>query len=292
VDIGLRISPQGGTTAWTPTYVREVAIAAEALGFHSLWAPERVVSFDEQQSRYPYSPAARPQAARRAGLIEPFAVLTFAAAVTSQIRLGIGVCLVPLRNPVYTAKEVASLDCLSGGRFDFGIGVGWLKEEFRALGVPWARRGQRTREYIDVMQRLWCDETSAFRGEFFDLRACHLDPRPVQSPHPPIHVGGESDAALKRVVDFGQGWYGFDMEPQDVRNRLADLTALLSQRGRSRRDIYVSICPQHRPARRELMHAYSEAGVDQVIIILDGAGETPQVVERMTELASEVIGVA
>jgi probable F420-dependent oxidoreductase len=127
--------------------------------------------------------------------------LAFLAAHTARVRLGTGICLVPQRNPVYTAKEVATVDWLSGGRFDFGVGVGWLAEEFRALDVAFERRGDRCREYLDVMRRLWCDSVSAFAGSFYDLPASRQYPKPVQQPHPPICFGGESDAAMRRVAD-------------------------------------------------------------------------------------------
>ncbi len=167
-----------------------------------------------------------------AGLLEPFVALTFLAAVTERIRLGTGICLVPQRNPVYTAKQVVDLDALSGGRVDFGVGAGWLREEFDALGVPFERRGDRMREHIEVMKALWSDDVSEYQGELYQLRSCRMYPKPVQQPHPPIHVGGESDAALRRVADFGQGWYSFNRAPDDLDAPLRRLDELVVERGR------------------------------------------------------------
>jgi len=137
--------------AGTPEYLRTLGTAAEERGFHSLWMAEHVVLFDDYASRYPYAADGRIPASGESGFLDPFDALSFLAAHTTRIRLGTGICLVPQRNPVYTAKEVATVDWLSGGRFDFGVGVGWLAEEFRALDVPFERRGDRCREYLEVM---------------------------------------------------------------------------------------------------------------------------------------------
>src|SRR6266508_5815162 len=212
----------------TPAFIAEAARTAEQAGFHSIWAPEHVLLFDEYESRYPYSADGRLRIGPEGGVLEPFNLLSFIAAATSRIRLGTGICLVPQRNPVYTAKDVATLDYLSGGRVDFGVGIGWLAEEFAALGVPWERRAQRTRAYLEVMRRLWRDPVSAYEGEFYQLPPSRQYPKPVQQPHPPIHIGGESDAALRRVADLGQGWFGFNRLPEDVPEALTRLGKMLA----------------------------------------------------------------
>ena len=248
-------------------YVRSFGETAEQLGFDSLWAAEHVVLFDEYGSRYPYSEDGRIPAPPSSGMLEPFTTLAYLAALTDRIRLGTGVLLVPQRNPVYTAKEAANLDWLSGGRLDLGVGVGWLAEEFRAVGVPWSRRGERTRSYIEVMRRLWCDEVSEFKDEFYELPACRQFPKPLQKPHVPIHFGGESDAALQRAADIGQGWYGFNLEPEGVVERLARLDALLEANGRKRSDLSISVSPYLREMTPAKLEAYRRAGADQVILI-------------------------
>ncbi|MGI8926458.1 MAG: LLM class F420-dependent oxidoreductase [Tepidiformaceae bacterium] len=250
----------------TPAFITAFARTAEEAGFHSLWAPEHVVLFDEYGSRYPYSEDGRLAMGRSGGVLEPWNALAFAAAVTSRIRLGTGICLVPQRNPVYTAKEVATVDWLSGGRVDFGVGIGWLREEFAALGVPWERRGARTRAYLEVMRRLWTEQTASYDGEFYRLESARQDPKPVQQPHPPIHFGGESDAALRRVADIGQGWYGFDLDPAGAKERIGALEALLARRGRKREEIVVSVSPFRRRLTPESMAEYGDAGVDQLIV--------------------------
>jgi probable F420-dependent oxidoreductase len=247
--------------------VRAFGEAAEGLGFDSLWVAEHVVLFDEYGSKYPYSPDGRLPARPTSGVLEPFTSLAYLAAVTSRIRLGTGILLVPQRNPVYTAKEAANIDWLSGGRLDLGVGVGWLAEEFRAVGVPWPRRGERTRSYLEVMRRLWCDEVSEYKDEFYELPACRQFPKPVQKPHVPIHFGGESDAALQRTADIGQGWYGFNLEPDGVAERLTRLDRMLAANGRKRSDLVISVSPYLREMNPAKLEAYRRAGADQVILI-------------------------
>ncbi len=149
-----------------PDVVREVAQAAERAGVATLWAAEHVVLFDRYESSYPYAPDGAFPLGADADWLDPFVALTFAAAVTSRVRLATGICLVPEHNPLILAKTVASLDRLAGGRFALGVGIGWSAEEFRALGIPFERRAQRTREYIGVMRKLWGDGVASHDGEF------------------------------------------------------------------------------------------------------------------------------
>jgi probable F420-dependent oxidoreductase len=254
----------------TPDYVQALGSGAEERGFHSIWVPEHVVLFDQYRSQYPYAEDGRIPAPSGSGMIDPFAALSFLAACTKTVRLGTGICLIPQRNPVYTAKEVAAVDGLSGGRFDFGVGIGWLEEEFAALAVPFERRAARSRAYLEVMRRLWCDALSEYDSEFYRLPACRQYPKPVQQPHPPIHFGGESDPALRRVADLGQGWFGFSIGPDATAERVAHLSKLLGERGRQRKDVLVSISPYMAPTDLDLVKRYRDAGVDQVIVLVIG----------------------
>jgi len=271
MDIGIFAPFLSGYT--TPSFLADAARASEEAGFHSIWVPEHVILFDDYDSRYPYTPDGRLRGGGGVGVLEPLNFLSFLAGSTSTIRLGTGICLLPQRNPVYTAKEVATLDYLSGGRVDFGVGIGWLAEEFAALGVPWRRRAQRTRAYVEVLRRLWCDDVSEYSGEFYELPASRQYPKPVQKPHPPLHFGGESDAALKRVADIGQGWFGFALDPEAAAARVAVLTRLLETAGRSRGDVVVSVSPGVRTLDEAALEAYRVAGVDQ--LITQGRGRSP-----------------
>ena len=272
----------------TPEYLNTLGPAAEERGFHSLWAAEHVVLFDSYASKYPYAADGKIPAGGESGMLEPFTALSFLAASTSRIRLGTGICLVPQRNPVYTAKDVAAIDWLSNGRFDFGVGVGWLEEEFRACDVPFERRGARCVDYLKAMQRLWIDPVSEYRGEFYTIEALRQYPKPIQKPHPPIHFGGESDAALRRVAAIGQGWYGFNLLPDAVPTQLARLDALLAERGRKRAEIEISISPYMKPIDFDAVRRYRDAGVDQVIL-LAVAGNRDGLLARLDELAKTIV---
>jgi probable F420-dependent oxidoreductase len=275
----------------TPDYLNTLGPAAEERGFHSIWVAEHVVLFDQYASKYPYAADGRIPAGGESGMLEPFTALSFLAASTARIRLGTGICLVPQRNPVYTAKEVAAVDWLSNGRFDFGVGVGWLAEEFAACDVPFDRRGARTVDYLRAMQALWTEPVSSHRGEFYSFEPLRQNPKPVQKPHPPIHFGGESDAALRRVAEIGQGWYGFNLLPDALPGHLARLDRFLAARGRTRREIQVSISPYMQPADFDAVRRYRDAGVDQVIFLVV-AGNRDGLLARLDELAKAVVGPA
>jgi probable F420-dependent oxidoreductase len=289
MKLGLFV-PLGAPLA-TPEFVATLGREAEALGFASLWLAEHVVLFDDHVSRYPYAADGRFPASGEAGFLDPFGALGFLAALTSRIRLGTGICLVPQRNPVYVAKEVATADWLSGGRVDFGVGVGWLAEEFAAVGVPFAERGLRCRSYLEVCKRLWCDPVSAHEDRFYRLPACRAYPKPVQRPHPPIHFGGESDAALARVADLGQGWYGFDLDPAAFTERMRRLDALLAARGRKRSDLAISVSPYLRATTPDDLAGYAAAGAGQVILTAF-ARDAAALRARLASLAETLLPVA
>jgi probable F420-dependent oxidoreductase len=284
--VGL-FAPLGNPFA-TPEYLAALGAGAEERGFHSLWVAEHVVLFDHYASKYPYAADGRIPAGGESGILEPFTALAFLAAHTRRLRLGTGICLVPQRNPVYTAKEVAALDWLSQGRFDFGVGVGWLAEEFAACATPFERRGARCRDYLAAMKSLWADAVSEYKGEFYAFPALRQYPKPVQKPHPPIHFGGESDAALRRVADLGQGWYGYSLEPEDAKARIGDLTRLLEARGRRRADVVMSVCPYLRAPSLDLVKRYRDAGVDQVILFAV-AGNADGLRASLDRLAKEIV---
>ena len=272
----------------TPDYLTAVGAAADRLGFSSIWAPEHVVLFDEYESKYPYTDDGKLAVGRDAGVLDPFNVLAFLAAATRKVRLGTGIALVPQRNPVYTAKQVTTVDRLSNGRVDFGVGIGWLREEFDALGVPWARRGPRTEEYLEVMRRLWMDEVSSFEGEFYSLPTCRQSPKPVQSPYPPVIFGGESDAALGRVARKGDGWFGFNLTPDAAAERISTLEKMLDATGRKRSELAISVRPAPGFFTPAAVDEFRQLGVDQLILVIGGRS-TESVVGRMAAIAAELI---
>ena len=251
----------------SPEYIAAAAAMVEKLGYDSFWVPEHVLFFPDYEAKYPYSEDGRIQGDPRS-LLDPLTALTYVAANTSKIRLGTGICLVPQRNPVYTAKQVADLDYLSGGRVDFGIGIGWLKEEFNALGVPWTDRAGRTEECIGVMKTLWCDELSSFQGKYFSFEAAYQNPKPVQRPHPPLIFGGESRAALKRVATLGQGWFTFNVTPESLAHGIDILQPLLEEQGRTISDISISVTPDRKHINQESLKRFEELGAEQIILPL------------------------
>lgn len=248
-----------------PGFISDAVQMAEAKGVYGIWVPEHVLFFPDYASTYPYSDSGR-MPGDPEGLLDPFTALTFIAAHTQRVRLGTGICLVPQRQAVYTAKMVADVDYLSGGRLDFGVGIGWLKEEFQNLGMDFASRGARTEEYLLAMKALWSEGVSEFKGQTLTLEPCHFNPKPVQRPHPPIIFGGESDAAMRRVARLGDGWYGYDLTPEDLGRRLNSLDAALASTGRDRSQIQVIVGPNRHPVTEQTLYEYSAAGADQVVV--------------------------
>ncbi len=274
-----------GSAKTPPDLIIEAAVAVEERGFHSVWAPEHVVFFEQYESRYPYAEDGK-LLGFDSGMIEPWTLLSFVAAHTKKVRLGSSVCLIPQRNPVYTAKQIADLDFLSGGRVDVGVGVGWLREEFDALQVPFERRGARARDYMRVMQALWTQELSSYEGEFYTLPPCTQNPKPVQEPHPPFIFGGESEPALRRVADFGGGWIGASLLPEEMPEKLARLDTLLDERGRTRDEIKLYVMPNQAP-KADLFPRYEDLGVQQVVhlVPLKHIDDVTARLDRMARMA-------
>ncbi len=192
-----------GPCAEPDTAIR-AARAAEAAGFESVWTGEHVVL---PSPRVPPSPVPP-----EFPMLHPSTALAFVAAATQTLRLGTGIVILPQRNPVVLAKELASVDVLSGGRLIFGVGVGYLKPEFDALGVSFRDKGARTDEYIDAIRALWTQPAPSFKGRFVSFEGIDAQPRPVQRPHPPVVIGGMSEGAFARAVRRGNGWYGFALD--------------------------------------------------------------------------------
>lgn len=257
--------------------IDEVAIAAERSGFATLWSGEHVVMVDRSASTYPYSDDGQIAVPAQADWIDPMIGLSFAAAATSTITLATGVLLLPEHNPVLMAKQAATLDRLSGGRFTLGIGIGWSREEFDALGVPFERRGARTAEYVEAMRTLWRDDVASFDGEFVRFEAVRVNPKPVRDRRIPIMLGGNSDAALRRVAAWGDGWYGFNVDGvAAAAERVATLTSLCTERGRDMRDVRVAIAL--REPHPSDVAALADLGVDELVVV-EGPPDDPSLAE-------------
>jgi probable F420-dependent oxidoreductase len=246
--------------------MKAFASHAERLGFSTLWAPEHVVLVDQYSSRYPYRAEGTFPAPTDAPIADPFLTLCTLATVTEKIRLGTAICLVPEHNPVVLAKVIATLDCLSEGRFTLGVGVGWLEEEFRALGIPWDRRAQRTREYIEAMRRLWGDPLSTYRGEFVNFEGVRSYPKPVRGANLPVWFGGESGPALRRVAEYGNGWIGFNLTADEAAAKIRRIEELLRANGRKRADVELAVSPSGKPATPDDLKRYRDAGVEEFVL--------------------------
>ena len=256
-----------------PAFIAGAAKILDELGFYSLWVPEHVLLFSDYASRYPYSDNGRIPGDPE-GVLDPFSTLTYVAGHTRQLRLATGVCLVPQRQPVYTAKMVADLDYLSAGRVDFGVGIGWLKEEFDSLQMPFDQRAVRVREYLGAMRALWQPGESAFSGETVQIAPCHFNPKPVQQgtrfAGPPVFFGGESAPALRRVAELGNGWYGFNLLPEQVAAPVQQLHRLLEQNQRSRDELHIAVGSREPIRSADQVVAYANTGIDQLVVALYG----------------------
>jgi probable F420-dependent oxidoreductase len=247
--------------------LRAVAANAERLGVATLWVPEHVVLIDKYASKYPYTQDGRLPAPTHAPIFDPFIALATMAAVTSKIRLATGICLVPEHNPVVLAKVIATLDFLSAGRVVLGVGIGWLEEEFQALGIPWEHRARRTRECIDAMRKLWTDDLSTYKGEFVHFEDVRSNPKPSQGAKMPIFFGGESGPALRRVAEYGTGWCGFNLTPAEAAPKIKRIEELLKANGRKRSDIELAVSPYTKSITVDDLKRYRDLGVDEVVLI-------------------------
>lgn len=215
----------------TPQSLARWAQLTETLGYHLLMTSDHIATTPDVQSRYP------------APFYEPLSTLGWLAGVTRTIAIGTTVTIVPYRSPLETARALANIDQLSGGRLIFGVGVGWAQQEFEALGVPFHQRGAMTNEYLGAIKTLWTQEVASYAGRFISFQDVHTAPRPLQSPHPPIWVGGASDAALRRTLRYGDAWHPIRIRwPQFRDTELPRLQAMAAQAGRP----LPALCPRVR----------------------------------------------
>lgn len=260
---------------------------AERLGFASLWIPEHVVMPEKIESRYPYAADGQRTLPSSVPMPNPFVTLGYLAAATRTIRLGTGICLVGEHHPLILAKEVATLDCLSGGRAILGVGIGWLAEEYRALGIPFERRAQRVREYVTVMRKLWGEEITAFQGEFVSFDAVRSFPKPLNGANVPVYLGGESDPALKRAAQYGDGWLGWRLRPDEVAFKRKQLMALTEAAGRDPRTLQIVISPHPGTAVPGELRRYKSVGVDELVLSHPRFEQRDQIAESLERLARE-----
>jgi len=275
----------------TRAVIDAVAVAAERCGFATLWAGEHVVRVDSSESRYPYSDDGQIAIPAAADWIDPMIGLSFAAAATSTIGVATGVLLLPEHNPVLVAKQAATLDTLSGGRFTLGVGVGWSREEFDALGVPFERRAARTAEYVAAMRTLWRDDVASFEGKFVRFDSVRVNPKPVVDRRIPVVIGGNSDAALRRVVAWGDGWYGFNLDGvQEVAERIDDLNRLCDDSGRDRAELRLAVAL--RDPSVDDVRPLADLGVDELVVVGGPPKDAGAAADWVSGLAEKWIAAA
>jgi len=248
-----------------PEQMADVAVRAESLGFESVWVAEHLVFPAEIRSRYPYAKEGVPPINPATPLLDPLLVLMQVAARTQRIRLGTNVYILPLRHPIAVAQMVGTLDVLSGGRVSFGVGLGWLEEEFTAVGIDFASRAGRGREAIRALRALWTEEVPAFSGKYVAFEPVRFEPKPVQRPHPPILVGGESEAALRRAAALGDGWYGVGHTPESAATQVRRLRELLAEQGRAAVPFDCTVSCASGELTADAVRRFEDAGITRIV---------------------------
>lgn len=243
-----------------PDSIASLLKCAEDAGFESAWTGEHVVVIDPQEPPSPVPP--------EFPMLDTVATLAFSAAVTSKLKLGSGIILLAQRNPVVLAKELATIDVLSKGRLLFGVGVGYVKREFEVIGVPYEERGARTSEHIEAIRTLWTQDKPVFDGRFTQISGVQSKPMPVQSPHPPIIIGGMSPAAYRRAIAHGDGWYGFNQSEDDAGASLEGLRKAARAVDKEARfdELEISITPRG-AIDADRVKRYEDLGVSRLILL-------------------------
>jgi probable F420-dependent oxidoreductase len=268
MEIGLHL-PQVGPLA-TREGLTTIAQMAEERGFASLWVSDHVIVPRKITSRYPYSPDGSFPVPPDIPFLEPLATLLFVAAVTQKAKLGTTILVVPMRNPVITAKMLATLDVLSNGRLILGAGAGWLAEEFEMLEVPFEKRGARLDDYIELIRALWTEDNPSFNGRYYKIEDVGFAPKPIQKPHPPIWIGGHSSPALRRAGRFGNAWHAAYAGPELLKKQFAEVREHAERAGRDPNSIELTVrtrLPLNHPEQAiAQLQACRELGVTHVVI--------------------------
>jgi len=245
-----------------PRVFEEVVMEAESLGFESVWLPEHLI-FPLDMSGSPFPGGEHPPVPPTTPVFDAFGMLAYFAGRTAHLRLGTNVYLLGLRHPFVAARAIQTLDILSRGRAEVGIGAGWLRSEWTATGMDPASRGRRLDEALQICKRLWTEETVEHRGEFYSFAPVAFEPKPVQRPHPPLLCGGESSAALRRAALHCDGWLGLEHTPESVAEPVATLVRLREKFGRSDQPFEVAVMARVRDS--DDLRRFEDAGVTRIM---------------------------
>jgi probable F420-dependent oxidoreductase len=277
-----------GTSVPLPAYTIDPAFMAkkaEELGFESIWYAEHPAVPVHSNSPFPATGGEIPWTYSH--FTDPYIALARASGVTRTIKLGTGITLVPERNPLVLAKEIASLDLFSGGRFLFGIGTGWLREETEIFGGDFEHRWTQTREAIEVMKELWAHEEAEYHGRYFDFPPVRSFPKPAQKPHPPIIIGGMAKNVLRRIVAHADGWLPNRITPAEVETSRGQLDAMAKEAGRDPKSISISVYGQ--VPDRTLVQSLLSAGADRVVVRPEHVNTEAEMGEQLERMAEAVL---
>jgi len=270
----------------TAEHMVEVCRHAEAAGIESVWTFEHVVVPVDYDSKYPYARSGKMGIAPEACFIDPLISLAHVAAATETLRLGTGVNILPQTNPLLFAKQAASIDVLSSGRLTLGLGIGWLKEEYVAMGTPFERRGARFDDYVAAMKKVWSGEVVEHESDFLSWHGFKSYPIPAQRPHPPILIGGTTEKSLERVVKAADGWYAPSDSREDLERQLTALRARCEEAGRDFDSLDITI--NWRASKLpDALPEYEELGVRRVVALIGGMGEADprHAIDRVAQAA-------
>jgi len=277
-----------GTSVPLPAYTIDPAFMAkkaEDLGFESIWYAEHAAVPVHSDSPFPATGGEIPWTYSH--FTDPYIALARASGVTTKIKLGTGITLVPERNPLLLAKEIATLDRYSGGRFLFGIGTGWLKEETEMMGGDFEHRWTQTREAIEVMKELWTKDEAEYHGRYFDFPLVKSYPKPFQKPHPPVILGGMAKNVLRRVIAHADGWLPNRVTPAEVEESRKKLDAMAAEAGRDPKSITISVYGQL--PERDIVHSLLNAGADRVVVRPEHVETEKEMGEQLERMAEAVL---
>ena len=277
-----------GVSTPLPAYTVDPAFMArkaEELGFESIWYAEHPAVPVESASPFPATGGEIPWTYSH--FTDPYIALARASGATSRIKLGTGITLVPERNPLLLAKEIASLDRFSGGRFLFGIGTGWLREETEIFGGDFEHRWTQTREALEVMKELWTKDEAEYHGTYYNFPAVKSYPKPAQQPHPPIIIGGMARNVLRRVVAHADGWLPNRVTPSEVEDSRRRLDAMAAEAGRDPKSITISVYGQ--PPDGATVRSYLDAGADRVVVRPEHVANEYEMGRQLERMAEAVL---
>ena len=260
-----------------------LAKLAESLKYESVWTFEHVIVPIDYESKYPYNSSGKMGMPPETNFVDPLIALTAVAAVTEEIRLGTGVNILSQVNPLYMAKQAASLDFVSNGRFMLGVGIGWLKEEFEALGVPYEKRGARFDDYVAGMRKIWSEEVVEHESEFISWHGFKSYPLPIQNPFPVV-MGGVKGKIFERTAQLGNGWFAPTGDPSELKEHLESLKIECDKVGRDVGEIEIT-CMWPGQGGRDFLEELSSVGVGRVVVPMMGAADPTEHLQSIAETA-------